>query len=99
MQRGHLDSAKRGSSSSYTTTESDSDVCDEFSTAKKVTRQLTVATFEKWQRIYKQEHQILTWLHCKCDRNDSTMVEGCFVKCIKHMKTIFVECEIFLRPG
>ena len=56
MRRGRgsiVDSAKRGSSSSYTTTESDSNNCDESScessTAKKVKRQLTVATFEKWQ--------------------------------------------------
>ena len=71
-------SAKRGSSGGYTTTESDSDICDESSceslTAKKVKRQLTIATFEKWQRLYEQEHQTLTWLRCKRDRNDSTVV-------------------------
>ena len=75
--------AKRGSSSSYTTTESDSDNCDESSTAKKVKRQLTVATFEKWQRLYEQEHQTLTWLRCKRDRSDSTVVESLFCEVCK----------------
>ena len=31
----------------------------------------------------QQEHQTPTWLHCKCDRNDSTMVEGLFCEVCK----------------
>ena len=58
-------------------------IASESSTAKKVKRQLTVATFEKWQRLYEQEHQMLTWLRCKRDRSDSTVVESLFCEVCK----------------
>ena len=48
------------SSSSFSTAESDSDISScESSIPKKAKRQLTVATFQKWQRIHEQEHQTL----------------------------------------
>ena len=72
------------SSSSFTTTESDSDISScESSVAKKAKRQLTVATFQKWQRIHEQEHQTLTWLCCKLNRSDSTVVDSLFCEVCK----------------
>ena len=38
------------------------------SIAKKAKLQVSISTFEKWQRNYDREHQTLTWL--KCDRDE-----------------------------
>ena len=38
--------------------------------AKKAKRQVSVATFKKWQTNYKQEYQSLTWLRCDVDERD-----------------------------
>ena len=42
--------------------------------AKKAKRQVSVATFEKWQRNYDKEHQTLTWLKCEVDKSDRSLV-------------------------
>ncbi|KAL5506170.1 hypothetical protein EMCRGX_G007757 [Ephydatia muelleri] len=42
------------------------------SVAKK--RQVTVSTFEKWQREYDRDHQTLTWLKCEKDRENRSLV-------------------------
>ena len=42
------------------------------SVSKKPKRQITLATFEKWQRNFDQDYSTLTWLKCereKCDRH------------------------------
>ena len=87
MRRRHdsvVGRADNGSSSSFSTTESDSDISScESSIAKKAKRQLTVATFQKWQRIHEQEHQTLTWLRCKRNRSDSTVVDSLFCEVCK----------------
>ena len=87
MRRRHdsiVDRADYGSSSSFSTTESGSDISSrESSIAKKAKRQLTVATFQKWQRIHEQEHQALTWLRCKRNRSNSTVVDSLFCEVCK----------------
>ena len=45
------------------------------SSSKKPKRQITVATFEKWQRNFDQEHSTLTWLKCERDKRDRNLVE------------------------
>ncbi len=42
--------------------------------AKKAKRQVTVSTFEKWQRNYDREHQTLSWLRCDTDKEDKSGV-------------------------
>ena len=41
---------------------------------KKAKHQVTVSTFEKWQRNFDQEHQTLTWLKCDRDKQDKNLV-------------------------
>lgn len=36
-------------------------------TTKKAKRQITKATFEKWQKQHELEHQTLSWLRCELD--------------------------------
>lgn len=73
---------KRGNSSGSeqesTDTTEVTDTTEESSTSKKPKRQLTVATFEKWQRNYEREYQSLTWLRCTTIKEDSTMVQNLF---------------------
>ena len=42
--------------------------------AKKAKRQVSVATFKKWQTNYEQEYQSLTWLCCDVDERDRSLV-------------------------
>ena len=42
--------------------------------AKKAKRQVSVATFMKWQTNYEQEYQSLTWLRCDVDERDRSLV-------------------------
>ena len=37
------------------------------SSSKKAKRQVTKATFSKWQREHDREHQTLSWLRCRMD--------------------------------
>lgn len=41
---------------------------------KKSKRQVSVATFEKWQRQFNRDHQTLTWLRCEKDKCDKSHV-------------------------
>ena len=40
------------------------------SSSKKAKRQVTKATFNKWQREHDREHQTLSWLRCEMDRDN-----------------------------
>ena len=40
------------------------------SSSKKAKRQVTKATFNKWQRENDREHQTLSWLRCEMDRDN-----------------------------
>ena len=51
-------------------------------------RQLTNSTFQKWQRVYKQEHQMVTWLRCELDRDNVSVVLLYCSTCKKY------ECKI-----
>ena len=42
--------------------------------SKIARRQVTVATFEKWQRQFDSDHQSLLWLRYMKDRSDSSLV-------------------------
>ena len=61
-------SSKRSSASSSTNT------CDALISAKKAKRQVTLTTFEKWQRNLDAQHQTLTWLKCDKDAKDKNLV-------------------------
>ena len=39
------------------------------SSTKKAKRQVTKATFQKWQREHNREHQTLSWHHCEMERD------------------------------
>ena len=41
---------------------------------KKQKRQISIATFNKWQSFYSREHDSLVWLRCDKDREDRTIV-------------------------
>ena len=52
--------------------------------SKKVKRQVTVATFEKWKREYNREHQRLSWLQCDKDKHDKTLVSTSWCELSRH---------------
>jgi len=70
-----------GNESSNTTEDT-----EQSNTSKKPKRQLTVATFEKWQRNYEREYQTLSWLRCTTVKEDSTMVQSLFCEMCKRYK-------------
>ena len=45
------------------------------SEAKKGKRQVTLATFHKWQKQYEREHRTLSWLRCDVDSRDKSLVQ------------------------
>ena len=45
------------------------------SEAKKDKRQVTLATFHKWQKQYEREHRTLSWLRCDVDSRDKSLVQ------------------------
>lgn len=57
-------------SSSSTSSCDTSDACS----TKKAKRQVSVSTFEKWQRNFDRDHQTLTWLRCDKDHQDWDLV-------------------------
>lgn len=42
--------------------------------AKKTRRQVTISTFEKWQKQFDKDHKSLSWLRCKKDPGDRSLV-------------------------
>ena len=44
------------------------------SSTKRNKRQVSVATFEKWQRQYDSDYQSVLWLRCTKDDNDRSLV-------------------------
>ena len=48
------------------------------SSSKKERRQVTRATFEKWQREFEKEHQSMSWLRCEVEKTDKNIVSKLF---------------------
>ena len=48
------------------------------SSSKKARRQVTRATFEKWQCEFKKEYQSMSWLHCEVEKTDKNIVSKLF---------------------
>ena len=59
---------------------------------KTPTRQVTKATFDKWQRDNDRDHQTLAWLCCKLERNN-VLVAFLFAMYINATRTALVPCE------
>ena len=67
---------KRGFDRSFSSSQSSESICDSSTLpSQKSKRQITVATFEKWQRNFDQDHATLTWLKCDKDKRDRGLVE------------------------
>ena len=47
---------------------------DSSSNTKKAKRQITKATFEKWQKEHEIEQQTLSWLRCDLDARGKLVV-------------------------
>ena len=47
-------------------------LCESNSNTKKAKRQITRATFEKWQKEHEMEHQMPSWLQCDLDAKGTT---------------------------
>ena len=62
------------SSSSFCSSDSSFISSDPSSEAKKAKCQISVSTFEKWQRNFDRDHQTLTWLNCDKDKRDRGLV-------------------------
>ncbi len=56
---------------------------------KKERRQLSIATFEKWQREFNREHDTLSGLRCNKDRESRGLVDCLWCEvCRKYEKRI-----------
>lgn len=59
------------------------------STSKKAKRQVTIATFKKWQTQYEREYQSLSWLRCDVDKHNREVVDLLWCDaCRKHERSI-----------
>ena len=59
------------------------------SASKKQKRQVTMATFKKWQTQLKREHQTLSWLRCDLDATNKELVSVLWCDaCRKHERSI-----------
>ena len=59
-------------------------LCESSSSAKKAKRQITKATFEKWQKEHETEHQTLSWLRCDLDAKGTHVVSLYCAICRKY---------------
>ena len=59
-------------------------LCESNSNAKKAKRQITKATFEKWQKEFEMEHQTLSWLRCDLDAKGTHVVSLYCAICRKY---------------
>ena len=71
---GHFCGKQGSESLSTSTSDSSSSDCASTSVRKIAKRQVTVATFDKWQRQFDRDYQSLLWLQCTKDRSDSSLV-------------------------
>ncbi len=59
------------------------------SSSKKQKRQVTIATFKKWQTQLEREHQTLSWLRCDPDTSSKELVGVLWCDaCRKHERSI-----------
>ena len=63
-------------------------LCESNSNTKKAKRQITKATFEKWQKEHEIEHQMLSWLQCDLDAKGTHMVSLYCAICRKYEANI-----------
>ena len=54
------------------------------SSSKAAKRQVTNSTFEKWQRQFDREYQMLSWLRCDLDRDKVHVATLWCEVCKKH---------------
>ena len=73
------------------------DFCSESpgpSCKKTPTRQVTKATFDKWQRDNDRDYQTLTWLRCELER-DNVHVAFLFCDVLKRYKDSIISMRNF----
>ena len=63
-------------------------LCESSSNTKKARRQITKATFEKWQKGHEIEHQTLSWLRCDLDAKGTHVVSLYCAICRKYEANI-----------
>ena len=63
-------------------------LCESNSNTKKAKRQITKATFEKWQKEFEMEHQTLSWLRCDLDAKGAHVVSLYCAICRKYEANI-----------
>ena len=61
---------------------------------KKQKRQISIATFNKWQSLYNREHDSLLWLRCDKDREDK---DYCFYDVCKKYESSITGLKNFSR--
>ena len=68
-------------------------------TQKKAKRQVSVATFEKWQRNFDREQQTLAWLRCDVDQKDRGLVALLWCSACRQLKCNICSMKTTLRHG
>ena len=64
---------------------------------KKQKRQISIATFNKWQSLYNREHDSLLWLRCDKDREDRTIVSTLWCDVCKKYESSITGLKNFSR--
>ena len=64
---------------------------------KKQKRQISIATFNKWQSLYNREHDSLVWLRCDKDREDRTIVSTLWCDVCKKYESSITGLKNFSR--
>ena len=59
-------------------------LCESSGSTKKAKRQITKATFEKWQKEHEIEPQTLSWLRCDLDAKGTHVVSLYYAICRKY---------------
>ena len=73
---------------SYKLTGGNKLLCESSSSVKKVKRQIMKATFEKWQKEYDTERQMLSWLWCDLDAKGTHVVSLYCAICRKYKTNV-----------
>lgn len=63
-------------------------LCESNSNTKKAKRQITKATFEKWQKEHEMEQQVPSWLQCDLDAKGTHVVSLYCAICRKYEANI-----------
>ena len=64
---------------------------------KKAKRQISMNTFEKWQRQFSREHETLSWLWCMKDKQNRSLIKFLWCEVCRKYKSRIWSLENFSK--